>query len=615
MDYDKLKVPELKKLLKDAGIAQTGLSRKAQYIEKLREYDENKGSSSAPAGEDQGTPGDANDTDATVTGDATHLSEETHPTPEKLAGSTTSSATLPVNETHTQDTEVQPTPMPVFKKSKFDIDEEPIPESVSAEPEVTEDAPPIEANAPAISDTPAVISAPAANDEPVATQPESRAESSSLTTPVPTQEIIEDNRKRKRRSMTPPVKEDEVAMKRQKQEESTDPDVSFTEATDPPVQEPPVAGTEEKEDEREELIPQEKPESERKASASTTKDVRYKSLFQTESAQPSQPPSAPAVHLSKNVEDAMHPVTRALYIRDFMRPLQTIQLRKHLASVAEPDYSGEDSDIIELLHLDQVRTHAFVLFTSAERAIAARSALHGQVWPDERTRKQLWADFIPEENVQRWIDIETDEGGSRNGMKRWEVEYFTNNDGNPETTLIELGAGQNHDRRPSRLVDTPAGQREIPTGPRSMQQDPRDRVPPPREDDRSNLPAVKGPNTDAAFEAIGTLFQTTEAKPKIYFKPVSEEIAEARKDEFSKQTSRDWKDKNWRDDDLYRFSFEDGSMLVHSGRHLMSGRVRAREEQITGVRSNAPAPPYRGGRGGYRGGHRGYRGGGNSYRP
>jgi hypothetical protein len=52
-DYDTLKVPDLKKLLKERSIPSTGLTRKAQYIAALRKDDEG-----ASAGRDNATPAD-----------------------------------------------------------------------------------------------------------------------------------------------------------------------------------------------------------------------------------------------------------------------------------------------------------------------------------------------------------------------------------------------------------------------------------------------------------------------------------------------------------------------------------------------------------------------------
>jgi hypothetical protein len=85
----------------------------------------------------------------------------------------------------------------------------------------------------------------------------------------------------------------------------------------------------------------------------------------------------------------------------------------------------------------------------------------------------------------------------------------------------------------------------------------------------------------------------------VYHQPVDKDIAAARIAELRKQTSRDFRpSRDWNDNDLYRFSFEDSDRLVHSGRHTVSGRVRARDDYITGAPS-APRFPDRRGRGGY----------------
>jgi hypothetical protein len=85
----------------------------------------------------------------------------------------------------------------------------------------------------------------------------------------------------------------------------------------------------------------------------------------------------------------------------------------------------------------------------------------------------------------------------------------------------------------------------------------------------------------------------------VYYQTVAKDIADARMTELRNLTSRDFRpSRDWNDNDLYRFSFEDGDNLVHSGRHTVSGRVRAREDFITGV-PNAPGFQPRRGRGGY----------------
>jgi hypothetical protein len=269
---------------------------------------------------------------------------------------------------------------------------------------------------------------------------------------------------------------------------------------------------------------QEQPSTTTKPStALPVKDVRYKSLFQTK----------PVAGKGDEMEDladtapteaSVHRPTRALYIRNFMRPLQPSTLRKHLVKVATPSTSEPDEGVVEIFHLDQVRTHAFVLFKTMEAATRTRNALHGRVFPAERDRKQLWADFIPEDKVQQWIDAElNDDGGGRTNGRRWEVQYNTSSDGAVDVVLSELLADGR--TAPARRESQPAvkGIPGAPTGPRVQVRSNSgafDAAPPlgrtslegegasskPSSTGAGSAPVTaRGPNTDVAFQKMGSL--------------------------------------------------------------------------------------------------------------
>ena len=62
------------------------------------------------------------------------------------------------------------------------------------------------------------------------------------------------------------------------------------------------------------------------------------------------------------------------------------------------------------------------------------------VWPPERNRKPLWADFIPADVVDDWIDQEkASQAGGRSVAKKWEVVYHNiDSDRLIEATLEEV---------------------------------------------------------------------------------------------------------------------------------------------------------------------------------
>jgi hypothetical protein len=114
------------------------------------------------------------------------------------------------------------------------------------------------------------------------------------------------------------------------------------------------------------------------------------------------------------------------------------------------------------------------------------------------------------------------------------------------------------------------------------------------------------------FVTLDKLFNSTTAKPMLYYKPVKDELAEKRKDEFAAATSKDWSVRDWKDDDaLRRYTFEEDK-LVDSGPHTFGAKAKAREQGVLGGFTRG------GGGGGYgsiryeRGGYGGPpRGGGN----
>jgi hypothetical protein len=224
------------------------------------------------------------------------------------------------------------------------------------------------------------------------------------------------------------------------------------------------------------------------------------------------------------------------------------------------------------LHVDSIRSHAFILFTSQSAAARARAGMHDQVWPKERDRKPLWADYIPEEKVEEWIKIETTaDNGPRSGTKRWEVVY-EEQDGEMKPYLTEQG---------SQRRTAPIG-RDAPSTDISLS----------RQVDRE-IPKPARPTeapTSESFITLDKLFQSTKAKPMLYFMPVKQDLGDRRLKELDMATKRGWSSRDWQDSaELRRFTFE-GDKLVDSGPHFFGARARQQQEdRLRGVRS----PPGR----------------------
>jgi hypothetical protein len=199
--------------------------------------------------------------------------------------------------------------------------------------------------------------------------------------------------------------------------------------------------------------------------------------------------------------------------------------------------------------------------------------MHNRIWPNERNRKPLWADFIPEDKVKEWIEEEQASSTGRGAYaRRWEIVYDDQDGDGMKAMLHEVGSGPPRPRQtnitssrtaPSTNHQIGQGVQGAPTGPRGRAA------------------------TKPAFLALDQLFSSTNAKPKLYFQPVSKELAERRQSRIDAATSKNYRGGRTNNGELKRYTFENGDELVDRGPEL-----------IPGIR---PTPGQRG-RGGYRGG-------------
>ncbi|EAS30590.3 SAP domain-containing protein [Coccidioides immitis RS] len=313
---------------------------------------------------------------------------------------------------------------------------------------------------------------------------------------------------------------------------------------------------------KEEPVPQEhgplqKQDEEIAATKKPAGDARFKGLFSANGLPGRRESPPPAEDEERVVAPALHPATTSLYIRDFMRPLQPANLKRHLAALATPPDSTPNPDIILDFFLDSIKTHCFVTFANVAAASRVRTALHATIWPEERTRKPLWVDFVPEEKVKEWIEIEQ-AGNNRRDAHRWEVIYEDREDG---TIAVLQEAVSNTARNRNQSFNLG---REPPTGPRAERPFGRGSLqagPP------SNLPA-------SGFKALDDRFLSTSAKPKLYYLPVSREASDKRLDKFD-DLARAGPTRRPGGDEMRRFTFEDDDFFVDQGPEYGSRRGRA----------------------------------------
>ncbi|TID14710.1 60S ribosomal protein [Venturia nashicola] len=616
-DYSKMTVVQLKKLATERNISaalKSGL-RKPQIIDKIEEAD-----AAMSTTQQQDAPEPAPGTDDEVVEAPAVVNDQVMDEVSGVEANPDDEPVAPPHHDPIQPVEQDSPPKPTVEATNTPeptTEDIPIPDTEELKPSIV----PAEAEAP----IPTAEVSEALVAEVPAAQP-----SSDLNTPVPPEEIIEDSRKRKRRSVTPPVQAEEVAAKRLKQDTVQDTDIAVSDAP-PQVAESIEEGKEAVGDSGQKVTGEEAvvaPSPKIPAAPKEEEKWSRDGLF-SKKHDPSETIVEPEDD-GQITEPAMHHATAALYIRGLQRPVQFALLEQRLTTLASPPSAAADSDpkVIQTLHLDQVKTHALVLFSSLSAASRVRSSLHNRNWfPEDKWRLPVWVDFIPEEKVAEWSATEEKNNEGRTGGRRWEVAYVENQDGvieaihREENSNTSLAPHQPSGQGKS-LKDSTGPPPNAPLGPRSSQIQTRpSNVPAP-------TPGIIPPSQAATFKTLDELFRfTVTSKPKIYWQPVPKELAGKRQQEMKEQGSRDWYPEKILSTDNgkeYRYTFEGGAKLVHSGPHFTSPRVREREEMLR----KGIVPPARsegrGGGGGGRGGGRfgggrgewnGYRGGENSYRP
>ncbi|PLB38826.1 SAP domain protein [Aspergillus candidus] len=630
-DYSKWKVVDLKAELKRRGIAQTGLRVKQQFIDRLVEEDEKGepgGTVQEPAPESEAAPEVAAkepeqpaepepEPEPQPQPDSVPEPEPESPT-EQPAGEATQptevvsdkeeqpresapSGTQDEQAVEKQDDQAQPEPpseapeKPVESVKQADAgDQAPSPPSVSQPPP----AQPVEqAPGDAAPQQPAPADTNGAGPDTATGKGAPSDANTELSTPLPTEEVLEDRRKRKRRSQSPVPTAEAIANKKAKAQENGSETASPRGEDSMDVDrddkqeasEAPDARADDRDrpaSTQDEAAP-ESPDARAKKGA-PKQDVRFKGLFAAKEPQQPRPASPPADTAmdDEHVEPALHAATAALYVDGLMRPLQPTALRTHLASLASPPGSSPNPDVIVDFYLDPIKTHCFAAFTNVTAATRARAALHGTVWPPERNRKTLFVDFIPENKLHEWIDTEERSRGRGGPPARWEVKFDRTEDG-VEAVLEEVDA-RTGGAPPGRGPEPGDFSRPPPTGPRADIEPGRRPSGPPA--------AEPTPRPGQGFQPLDELFMSTTAKPKLYYLPVPRRVADRRLDRFDDLLQKGSFPRRG-GDELRRITFEDEDLFVDHGPEF------------------APRGGYRGGgRGGGRGRGRGRGGFGDSWR-
>lgn len=540
-NYSSWKVTDLKAELKKRGIPQTGLRLKQHFIDKLVEQDSKDEAAEAPAAAPTAPEPELpqeKPSPETTSPHAQPEQEQAPPTQEQEAQQCVDQHAEQLAQQSEVAAETQP--------QQVEDGAEPIEESKQEQPEPSDQT--------AKDTTPQALKAPefkaeepaeqAAGDEAqkLTTDESERGESAkparesvppasqisepntSLSTPLPLEEVLEDTRKRKRRSQSPvPIPEASANKKARAKEESP---VQLLKDDEGSVSRDEGARdytSEERKDTR---------------TAPAKQDPRFRDLFPPAKTAPLQPapPSRDQAIDDVKVEPARHAATAALYVDGLMRPLQPEALRQHLVSLASSPGAGPNADVIRDFYLDPIKTHCFVSFADMAAASRVRSALHGTVWPNERIRKNLGVDFIPEHKIEGWIRAEEESRDRLGPPPRWEVRYEQTGNG-ITAVLAEVRSGS----RPAPTRPREAGfNRTPPLGPRHTST--QTEAPPlglhrtSTQTDTHLLnappPAPTSSRPGQGFKPLDELFESTTTKPKLYYLPVPRRVADKRLDQF-----------------------------------------------------------------------------------
>ncbi|KAK9462994.1 uncharacterized protein V1516DRAFT_671701 [Lipomyces oligophaga] len=206
--------------------------------------------------------------------------------------------------------------------------------------------------------------------------------------------------------------------------------------------------------------------------------------------------------------------TKSIYIQNFSRPLNIPSLKKYLEAAA-----GES---LAFFWIDSIRTHCFAVFESIAGATKVQELVYNSTFPvDEKGRNPLITEFIPDEKVTEFIELEESADGRG---KRWVVDITGETaDG---VLLVEAGLSGRPGRSGRQIPNALTSRIASMPNPLGLARDIREF------DADANANKSKGRSSD--FRIVGASGESesnrkqTNARPRIYYSEAPRDLVQAR---------------------------------------------------------------------------------------
>ncbi|CAL5084168.1 unnamed protein product [Urochloa decumbens] len=193
------------------------------------------------------------------------------------------------------------------------------------------------------------------------------------------------------------------------------------------------------------------------------------------------------------VPPAQNPATTSLRIDQFVRPFTLKAVQELLGKTGS----------VSSFWMDHIKTHCYVTYSSVEEAVATRNAVYNLQWPPNN-HNYLVAEFVDPQEVKLKLEA----------LPLSQVPISPSTATAPQAPSQQLNANQTLPPHPAALLPTPAPHFKL--LPASGPGPAREMLPPPP------------PRNLEPARTLDDLFKKTQAYPRIYYMPLSDEEVSAK---------------------------------------------------------------------------------------